>query len=370
MKKILIFTTTEGHLSIAQTAAKILRKNKFKVFLVDLLKDKINKPYLIVYRYLPALNQVYYEISKNLNLRKGIKKLIAKSLQKEVKKNVKEINPDLIISNHMFYLPALENFLDYQKKPIPFLNLIPNPQTIHPLEFTQAADYNLVYGRKGLHLGQKGQIPTSQIKSIGWLTREKFYQKYALTSERQKLGFKKNIFTLLICGGSEGSNAILKIIPGLLSIKKPLQVMVVCGTNKTLYKALLTFKNILTKIKKKNLLHLKLFQFTQQLPQLIAVSDLVMGKAGPNLIFEAVALQKPFFACCHIPGQEDGNLDLIRERKIGWVEEEPIKAIKLLQKIIHQPQTLNQFNSSIKKERQTNLQTGKKLVKIVKMLVK
>ena len=101
----------------------------------------------------------------------------------------------------------------------------------------------------------------------------------------------------------------------------------------------------------------------------MAVSDLVVGKAGPNLIFETVAAKKPFMAVCHIAGQEDGNLSLIKKKKLGLVEENPVRAIRLLKKIINKPQILNRFEKFIKKERQYNKEAGDKLVKIVKNLL-
>ena len=78
-------------------------------------------------------------------------------------------------------------------------------------------------------------------------------------------------------------------------------------------------------------------EFTKELDKYIKISDLVIGKAGPNLLFETVAAKKPFMAVSHIHGQEDGNLEIIRNYKIGFVEENQIKAIKLIKSIINKP---------------------------------
>ena len=84
------------------------------------------------------------------------------------------------------------------------------------------------------------------------------------------------------------------------------------------------------------------------------MADLIIGKAGPNLIFESVASQKPFLAISHIPGQEDGNLDIIKDYKLGYVEENPFKAAKLLRSVINDPSNLQQFQAAIAKLRVTN----------------
>lgn len=370
MKKILIFTTTEGHLSIAQAVNEILRKNRYQVKTVDLISENIiSKSYIPLYRNFPSFLQLIYQLSKKPRIEKGVKTIFQKSLEKKVKKELKDSNPDSVIVTHPFYLPTLESILDYQKTPIPFLNIITNPLTIHPLEFSSLADFNFVYDKSHKKMGKRNKIPQEKIFPLGWLIRKNFYQKYNRALLRKNLGFKKNILTFLICGGSEGTNMILKIIPALFLAKKPLQVIVVCGSNKALYKTLVSLKKITPKLKKIFPLNLKLYQFTHQLPQLMTVSDLVIGKAGPNLIFETVAQKRPFFAICHIAGQEDGNLDLIREKGLGLVEENPFKALKLLQKIINHSQFLEKFKPALQKERSYNLQAEKKLIKLVKRLL-
>ncbi|MFC1654022.1 hypothetical protein ACFL1M_04210, partial [Patescibacteria group bacterium] len=48
-------------------------------------------------------------------------------------------------------------------------------------------------------------------------------------------------------------------------------------------------------------------------------------------------------------GQEDGNLDIIKQYKLGFVEENPIKATKLIQEIFNSPKKIHSLSKSIKK---------------------
>ncbi|HUV47121.1 MAG TPA: glycosyltransferase [Candidatus Bathyarchaeia archaeon] len=366
-KKILIFTTAEGHLSIAQAVSESLKKGGFITQLSTVKGFKIYTPF---YRYFPSFFKIPYDAGKSDTIVKTVKILAENWLEKGVKNEIKNFQPDLICSTYLFYNPAVAKVLDYQKTPLPFINIIANAWNIHPFELSSTADFNLVYDEKAAKISQKLSIPQEKILPLGWFTRKEFFKKYNLWQIREKLGFKKNVFTLLICGGSEGTTAILKIIPGLLIIRKPLQVIIVCGTNNTLYKTLFSFKKILPKIKKFPQLNLKISKFTNHMPQFMAISDLVIGKAGPNLIFETAAMQKPFFAVCHISGQEDNNLDLIRKKGLGFIEENPLKAVKLLKTIINKPSTLDRFKTTLKKEHDLNLQTPKKLEKLIRKMLK
>jgi len=375
MKKVLIFTAREGHLSLSQASCQALKKAGFRVQLVDLLS--LYKLYTPFYRYFPFLFKIPYQIGRQETVKKGVKTIIKSFLTKKIKEEIKTKKPDLIISTHPFYNPAIAKVLDFQKTAIPFINIVANPWAIHPLELSQSADLNLVYDKKGVKAGRKNNLAKNKVIPLGWLIRNQFYNSYNREKVRKELGFKKNIFTLLICGGSEGTNMILKILPGLLTIKKPLQIIVVCGTNKGLFKAVNSFKKIIKKLNNSKInslekisskLKIKPLKFTNQLPQLITASNLVVGKAGPNLLFETVACQKPFLAICHISGQEDDNLNLIKKKKLGFVEENPLKAIKLLNKIINQPQMLERLLPKIDQERSYNLQAQKKLTILAKSL--
>jgi len=370
MKKVLIFTADEGHFSLAQALAGIL-ENKFSISIVNLFSKKARILYTPFYRYFPFLFKIPYKIGEQKQVQKGVKILVEKWLLKKTKKAIKKNRPGLIISTHLFYNPAIAKFLDYQNQSLPFFNLIANPWTIHPLEFSSVANLNLVYDQKSLKIGRQNKISSQKLLAIGWPTRKNFYKKYNLTKIRKQLGFKKDVFTLLICGGSEGNNMILKILPALFIINKPLQIIVACGSNKTLYKAISSLQKLLPRLakinslKKLNNVNLKTMAFTNKLSQLMNISNLVAGKAGPNLLFEAVAQEKPFLAICHISGQEDANLEIIKKKKLGFVEENPFKAIKLLKRIIRNPSLLSRFTKNIQQEKINNQKNNAILIKAV-----
>ncbi len=63
----------------------------------------------------------------------------------------------------------------------------------------------------------------------------------------------------------------------------------------------------------------------------MAASDVVMGKAGPNVLFESVVLGKPFIATTHFPGQERGNLAFIERYGLGYVALEYAQQLAVIQ---------------------------------------
>lgn len=363
--KALIFTASEGHKSISTAVSQILEQNHWQTKTKNYINEKkITKTafniYRSIYKYTPQLNKLPYKTGQNTLLQKQINKFLKDYFAKEIKKEITGFKPQAVITAHFAYNPAVSSFVP---KNIKTINIIPNPWTIHPLEI-QTGMKNFAYDQKASVLCRKMGLPEKDIIISGWFVRRQFYQKQNKEIFLKSINFDPKILTLLICGGSEGSNTILTILPMLASLKTPLQLTIVCGRNKLLYnslKVLLKTIPIMSRSVKINLVG-----FTERLPQYIQSSHLLIGKAGPNLVFEATACSKPFFAISHISGQEDGNLDVIKKKKLGLVEENPLKAGHLLKKIIRNPEILKEFAAPIKKERLRNRRAGEILAKTLK----
>lgn len=113
-------------------------------------------------------------------------------------------------------------------------------------------------------------------------------------------------------GGGEGSAGFAQTVEELLALvgadgKPALQIILAAGTNSRLQQM---FRN-------RPACHV--LPFTKAIAPWMACADLVMGKAGPNMLFETVTLGKPFLAATVLPGQEEGNLEMIRTYRLGWV---------------------------------------------------
>jgi len=373
-KKVLIFTSTTGHLSLAKAIYDILKKNNWRPELVDLINDQSGFSqnskifYKSFYLYFPFLFKIPFKFSQKEFLQKEIKKFLIKTYQRRIEEKIKQVRPDLVIATHFAYNAPLTNI---PNRKIPFLNVVADPLSFHRLETESQADFNFIYDKQTIGMCQKLGVPKEKIKVSGWFVQSRFYNTSPDKRLLKILNFNPNVITVLICGGSEGANAILKILPILLITKKPLQIIVICGDNTTLFKALNSFKKTFAKIPtvlSKNNIKLKIIQKTTKMADFMALADLVIGKAGPNLLFETVASGKPFFAICHISGQEDGNLEIIKKKKLGFVEENPFGAIKLLQKIIENPKSLHRFQKEVIKERHRIQQAEKILMGTIKSL--
>lgn len=358
MARIAILTTPEGHFSIAKAMEEALQQSHTTTFLS--IRDSTLDLYTPIYQFFPSMYRVPYAVTKYSNVVSAIRRYLRQKLRRQVAQFVEESQPDLIVCTNWIFLPALEEL--HAKNHIPIINAITDPWTIHPLLISTTATSNLLFDEHVLEVCRKLN-PKAKYDVTGWFVRKAFYEPTDVKATRSKLKIDNTKRTVVIAGGSEGTMMILKLIPALLQLENPINVIVMCGNNKQLLNSIRSFQKLIKTIVSQSLVIP--IGFTSTVEEYLGVADLVIGKAGPNTIFETVAAKKPFIAITHIAGQEDGNLDLIKEYQLGFVEENAIRVVKLLQGVLKNPTRLTKLEPAIARLAAVNQAASKKLLAIV-----
>jgi processive 1,2-diacylglycerol beta-glucosyltransferase len=131
---------------------------------------------------------------------------------------------------------------------------------------------------------------------------------------RLKHGLDKDRFTILVSAGGFGVGPVEHIIEALSGLSRPAQVVVVCGRNEELH-ARLTL--VVRKFTKTPGVEFHLLGFTTEMDELMAASDLFVGKPGGLTTSEALAKGIPMVVINPIPGQEERNSDHLLEEGIA-----------------------------------------------------
>lgn len=339
---VALFTAPEGHWSISQSLEHTLQDHyEINTYLH---RDSLFDLYLPIYRYFPGAFVAPYELSKLNATKQLVRSFLDQRYEKLVEEYLENLAPDLLVSTYYAFNGPLEQYA--QRHNVPFINVISDPRTFHPLFVAEGAYANLVFDQPAVELAQEYN-PAAHTEIAGWFVRPDFQQPLSKTKAKQQLGLDPNKLTFFIASGSEGSNLVMKILPALFTIKEELQVIIACGSNKTLLRSADALAHFLAQRRSGSML--QTLGYTPDIAPYFHAADLIIGKAGPNTLFEAVATHTPFMAISHIAGQETGNLEIIREYRLGYVEENPIKAILLLQRISKNPDELAQWKPGLKK---------------------
>lgn len=128
-------------------------------------------------------------------------------------------------------------------------------------------------------------------------------------------------------GGGEGAGKIDKILSAIDKSDIQAQLIVICGRNKKLNMKL-------DKYKEKNRLPIVIFGFTEEVPEIMDLCDLVITKGGPGAVYEAIAKDLPMIITSWLPGQEEGNVELVLKEKLGKVEKDYHKIPALIKEML------------------------------------
>jgi UDP-N-acetylglucosamine:LPS N-acetylglucosamine transferase len=302
-----------------------------------------------VYRYSPSLCRIYYSALYLPGVR-SLAALYTKKSHRSVYKIATQSFPADVIIGTSYGFDALiledRKRLQSEGKTVPlFVNIVVDPRTFFMTNVVDDADVNCVFDDVIAQRCKKAH-PRAVVESVGWFVRPEFNRSIEKKEMRRALGLDENKLTLLFAAGSEGEVKSAQLIPQLLSLGEPIQIVLACGSNEQLRQS---FHPLVEQYASHASIKFVTLPFTKEVYKYVRAADLLVGKAGPNTIFEAAACGTPFFATTHIAGQEDGNLDIIREHKIGYVEENLDSARRLLSQIIAHPEMLREFDEPMKK---------------------
>jgi UDP-N-acetylglucosamine:LPS N-acetylglucosamine transferase len=338
--KILILTAPSGHLTQARAVKSYLDDiPNVRIKLLDLEADNVRwVAFRFLYRYFPVLMKIPFEVTKIPLVLRSVKSDNVKRLKRKLPAVLEAEDPDLVITTYHGYIAILDQIKG--KSRFHFVNSITDPVGPHPIIFSHAADYNIGFNEACCEIGLRQGVSPEKIVPAGWFTTKSFFEPQPLDRIRRELGLKDRL-TLLVCAGSEGNNAILGLLPVLFFNRhsRPFQVIFITGHNHGLANSIHNTYRMAAHLNP-GVPPIVVREFTDKMHELMAVSDVVIGKAGPNVIFESVARRKPFIAITHFSGNEDGNLAMIKEYNLGWVTENPFSAAKLIKEIILTPQLL------------------------------
>ena len=128
---------------------------------------------------------------------------------------------------------------------------------------------------------------------------------------------------------------VYKIARAIAKARVNAQLVVVAGRNKRLRRRLEKVDwEIPTTV----------FSFVTNMPELMGASDVIVTKAGPATISEALIIGLPILLSGFIPGQEEGNVEYVINKGVGtWAEKPQLIAATLAQWFQPENETLTQM---------------------------
>jgi UDP-N-acetylglucosamine:LPS N-acetylglucosamine transferase len=360
---VLILSTYEGHHSIASSIADTLRHAGISCH-VAVCPDRIFPVYRFFVRYRPSVLRMFYDLLGVPLFRRLVWLRLRWEYTGTLFSLLEQHSPRLLISTNYAFEASIDRYR--ARIHVPYVNIVTDPRTYFLVNLSRVADVNCVFDE---HIAAlcRGREARSRVRVTGWFVRKHFTEAPDKAQVRERLGLERDPFTIFLAAGWEGSNQVLKILPALLRVHSPVQIVVACGNNERMRRLVSGIAESHRELSA--CVRLIALPFTRSIHLYMQAADLVVGKAGPNMLFESVATGTPFFAITHNHGQEDGNLDIIRDYRLGLVEENSWRARRMLRAIVERPETLAPYLEPVRSLARVNRASGEAIIDIARDLL-
>lgn len=330
--KVLIFYASYGggHLNAAKSIENCIKTNykDMDVEMIDCMKyvnKTIEKVTTAAYREMAkkapwAWGRIYSDAQKGplAHITTRSNKIMAIKLLKLLR----EKKPNLIISTHPFgsqmcsYLKR-KNKINSKIATI-MTDFAPHDQWLVGHEYT---DYFFVaHNKMKDYLINKG-ISESKVFDTGIPISENFQKQYNKKEIFDKYNLDESKFTILFFGGGEfglGKTRTVQIFNNFVEETKNnnIQIIAISGKNPKMKSA---FEEVVDSNDANSTV--KIIEFSNEVPKLMAIANLVVTKPGGLTTSESLASHLPMVVINPIPGQEEENAEFLESKNIAvWIK--------------------------------------------------
>ncbi len=307
----------------------------YRVVIVDVFEEYSRFPlreavklYGPTIRYNPKLYGEFFHLSNTKGSVRTAHVVSKPLIHNGLLRLITSVQPDIIVSIHPLLNHVTVDALRELGLHIPFLTVVTDLISVHQAWYAPGVDGYIVPTEQAKELSIKLGLDKDRVHMLGMPIDPKFTRAVESKEKlRQKFGLKPGVPVVLLVGGGDGAGGLQKAVRAISRGRLPVQLMVVTGRNKRLYAYLQRTKGNLR-------VPAKIFGFVQNMPELMHAADVIITKAGPGTICEALACNLPIILSGYVPGQEEGNIDFVVENDVGVLALEPSELIDSLRLLI------------------------------------
>jgi processive 1,2-diacylglycerol beta-glucosyltransferase len=228
-------------------------------------------------------------------------------------KMLEEYNPDIAVCTH--FLPAeIISWLKTKTLPHCAQAIVVTDADIHAMWLCRHYDqYFVALEEARVYLEHLG-VPAAKISVSGIPIDPVFAVPKDKQQMRRKHGLDLDKTAILVSAGGFGVGPIHNLVLAAAELRHPAQLLVMCGHNDELKTRV---DALAADLPASCAVVIKTFGYTREMDELMAASDLLMGKPGGLTSVEALSKGLVFVIVSPIPGQEERNADHLLEAGVA-----------------------------------------------------
>ncbi len=257
----------------------------------------------------PRLLGELFHLSDNPRRIRGILRVIWPYIRTDLNRLVCEHPANLYVSVHPLINVPLGHYLAKAGSTMPWITVVTDLVTTHTTWFCQQASLVIVPTQEAYRVGLARGMSPDQMRIVGLPVAGAFSQPAGEVREiRARLGWPMDKPVVLLMGGGEGMGQVEAIAAAVDEACLPVTLVIIAGRNKALKQRLESRSwQISTRI----------YGFVKEMPDFMHAADILLSKAGPGTISEAVSAGLPLILFSRLNGPEEGNVRYVVDRGAG-----------------------------------------------------
>jgi processive 1,2-diacylglycerol beta-glucosyltransferase len=347
---IMYITVHSGHFQAARALeqgirllnphAEILTIDAFQ-YLNPVLARIVDRMYLSVIQKLPELWDYLYDNPRIVRRSERLRGLLHRYDSPRLQGLLEEFKPEVMACSQAFPCGLVADYKMEHGLRTPLYGVVtdflPHAYWVHAL-----VDGYIVPTEEGLQWLIDHRVDSSRIFAYGIPIHPCFAEVPPTDLLQRRFQLTPGGPTILLMGGGQGLGPILEAVDALDAVDRPLQLLVVTGSNERLYHRLIT--------RAPGLQHpIQVFGRVDFVADLMSVSTMIVTKPGGLTASEALAKGLPIIILEPIPGQEVKNAHhLVRAGvacEVKALEDLP----RLVQHLIDHPEELEGLASNARR---------------------
>ena len=249
-------------------------------------------------------------------------------VRKAARKLVEDHPSDLIVALHPLAIATILRILGDRRPP--FITVVTDLVTTHAFWYHPRADLCIVpteeARQRALHYGMQAD----QVTVIGLPVADRFCQPPGQREVlRSRLGWPQDRPVIVLVGGGEGMGPLEEIAAAIADANLQAVLVIIAGRNGKLRERLSARSWPMPTF---------IDGFVREMPDYMAAADILVTKAGPGTISEALNAGLPLILYSRLPGQEEGNVTYVVEEAAGVWAPHPDLIVSVLQNWIEHPE--------------------------------
>ncbi len=260
-------------------------------------------------------------------------------IRRSLARMLRDYPADLFVSVHPLINAPLGQALEVSGLHTPFYTIVTDLVSTHATWFWKRSDRIIVPTEAARQRAMQHGFPQDRLRVIGLPVAER-YSHPGLAEPatiRCRLGWPEDRLVVLLIGGGEGMGPLEQIAEVVDGAGFPVALVIVAGRNEALKARLEQHPWQLPT---------HIYGFTREMPDFMRAANILVTKAGPGTISEALCTGLPMILFSRMDGAEEGNVDYVTRSGCGVYAPRPELVVRSLARWLDHPEEREQAAKS------------------------